>query len=214
MTRQGEIFLDALGDRASELHPEMLRQLNADESSAAISGTFARAGTRVGWIAALARPVVGPGLLMTRFGTDVPFTLQERHRVDAAGRLGLDAVRTIHFRAGAQRFADRLVRTTSPHVLRTLLGDRQRIAVDVVCSVSPGGGIHMEATSVTIRIARTRLRLPAVLSPRAELEDGWDESARRRTIAARIWHPLLGTLLEYSGTYRRETTPTQERPAQ
>lgn len=210
MTRQGEIFLDALGERSVDLHPEMTRQLSAPESSAPSSGVFARVGTRWGWIMALAQPVVGPGLLLTRFGVDVPFTLREQYRRDAAGTVGMDAVRTIQFRAGAQRFADRLVRTTAPHGLRTLLGDRQRIAVDVVCTVSPTGGIRMEATGVTVRIAGWSLRLPRLLSPRAELEDGWDDSVQLRTIAARIWHPLLGTLLEYSGTYRREA----QHPAQ
>ena len=60
--------------------------------------------------------------------------------------------------------------------------------------------------SAWLRLAGLRIPLPRVLSVRVEVTDGFDTATGRQTVAARAANPLLGTVLEYRGSFvwRRE----------
>lgn len=75
MTARGAAFLEALGEQAQRLHPEILAQMSVEATRDSAEGVFAVAGSRFGRVAVLAAPVIGPGLLVTRFARDVPFRI-------------------------------------------------------------------------------------------------------------------------------------------
>lgn len=202
MTTQGQVFLDALGDDAERLHPRLLAQLRAPGSVARAEGVFAVAGSRLGPLTALARPVLGPRMLVTRLGRDVPFSLTTSSGVDARGRATLDSARAFRFPSGTQHIIDRLTVSVHPGLVRNLLGARGRLELIEECSVTAEGFLRMRTRRVAVRLAGRRFALRGILGVRVDLVDGWDAVHERRTIDMRATNPLVGTVLQYRGWYR------------
>ena len=205
MITQGAVFLDALGETARDLHPEILAQMRAESTTVHAEGRFTRAGSRFGILTALARPVVGPGMLVTRFGHDVPFSITQRSGLAPSGRPTLDATREFRFAGGTQCISDRLTATGRPGIVHNALGDRGRVQLLEECTVTATGALRMRTVAVAVRIGSFRLALRGILRIRVVVEDGWDADNQRRTISLRARNPLLGTILEYRGWYRPVT---------
>ena len=207
MTERGAVFLAALGDDAARLHPRILAQMREDPPVDRALGVFAVAGSRQGLLALLAMPLVGPRLLVTRFGRDVPFTLTEESRSDDEGRPLLESSREFRFRGSTQRVDDRLVATGRPRELRNSLGAWGRVELVLDCSVTADGALRLESRQVAVRLGRRRVVLRGPLRIEVTVEDGWDDRQARRTIAMRTRSPLTGTVMEYRGWYRLEQEP-------
>ena len=224
MIARGTVFLDALGDAAESLHPAVLAQMRVQVAEGAedvAEGVFDVAGSRWRRLAALGVPVVGRGLLTTRFARDVPFRLRtrvERSRGGPTrgratgsgaenGRPVLVATREFRFPGETQCVTDRLAATGRGGIVHNILGDRGRVETLEQCTVTPDGALRMRSRAVALRVFGRRIALRGILRIDVELEDGWDETRRRRTVAMRASNPLLGTVLEYRGWYRYADAP-------
>lgn len=208
---RGQVFLDALGTDAERLHPEILAQYRTPVSTGHAEGVFAVAGSRFGRWAALARPVVGPGLLVPTSGREVPFVLRTRSGRAATGRATLDSTREFLFPGRTARIVDRLTVSVRPGLVRNLLGARGRVELIEECSVTAEGFLRMRTVRVALRLFGRRFALPGPLGVRVDLVDGWDAEHRRRTIDMRAVNPVLGTVLEYRGWYRESEPGPSER---
>lgn len=200
--RRGEVFLQALGADAERLHPEILAQMRAPASGDRAEGVFAVAGSRFGRLGVLALPVVGSRMLVTRFGRDVPFSLRTVVGRTPDGRATLDTTREFRFPGRTQFISDRLTVSVFPGLVRNLLGTRGRVELIEECSVTACGALRMRTRRLALRLGGRRFALRGVLGISVDLEDGWDEVHRRRTIDMRATNPLVGTVLEYRGWYR------------
>ncbi len=210
--RRGQVFLDALGAEAERLHPEILAQYRAPAPAGHAEGVFAVAGSRFGRWAALARPIVGPGLLVPTSGRDVPFVLRTITGRAETGRATLDSTREFLFPGRTARIVDRLTVSVRPGLVRNLLGARGRVELIEECSVTAEGFLRMRTVRVALRLCGRRFALPGPLGVRVDLVDGWDAEHRRRTIDMRAVNPVLGTVLEYRGWYRESEPSPSERP--
>ncbi|EYT58441.1 MULTISPECIES: DUF4166 domain-containing protein [Microbacterium] len=202
MTARGAAFLEALGEQAQRLHPEILAQMSVEATRDSAEGVFAVAGSRFGRVAGLAAPVIGPGLLVTRFARDVPFRIDTVSGRSRAGRATLDTVREFRFPGATQYVTDRLFATGHPGIVQNALGVRGRVQMLEHCSVTDEGALRMSTRAVALRLGRYRIALRGILRIEVELVDGWDEARHRRTIDMRATSPVLGTVLEYRGWYR------------
>jgi len=210
---RGEVFLAALGPDAERLHPEILAQMRTPTVLDSAEGVFTVAGSRFGRLGALALPIVGPRMLVTRFGHDVPFSLRSRAGRTPAGRATLDTTREFRFPGATQFISDRLTVSVVPGLVRNLLGARGRVELIEECSVTADGALRMRTRRIALRFWGRRFALRGILGISVDLEDGWDEAHGRRTIEMRARNPLVGTILEYRGWYRHvEDEPAILRP--
>lgn len=201
----GSVFLAALGDRAAGLRSEVLRYVSGAGvvgGEVPVEGTFAVAGSKLRWLNHLARPLVGPFLFVTAHERDVPFTVVNRVAWEPGHGLGLQAERVFEFRSGAQRFVDVLLPGEAAGTLTNLLGEARRVELELHCSVTGEGHLRLDSGRAWLRLGRLRLRLPRLVSVRAVVEDGFDDARGVHTVAARVRNPLIGTVLEYRGTFR------------
>lgn len=201
----GSVFLEALGADAARLHPEVRRYVagaGVVGGAVAVDGVFEVAGSRFGKLNLLARPLVGPNLFVTAFERNVPFTVVNTVSWEAGAGLGLAAERVFEFGSGRQRFVDVLLPGDRPGTLRNRLGTARRVELELRVSVTEAGHLRLVSERAWLRLGRVRLRLPALLSVRADVVDGYDDAARRNIVSARVRSPLLGTVLEYRGSFR------------
>lgn len=201
----GSVFLGALGAEASRLHPEVRRYAAGSGlvgGAVEVLGEFEVAGSRLRWLNLLARPFVGPHLFVTAFERQVPFRVVNTVAWEAGAGLGLQAERIFHFGAGDQRFVDVLLPGETPGTLRNRLGSARRVELELRCSVTAAGHLRLVSERAWLRFGRVRLRLPALLSVKADVVDGYDDAAQRNIVEARVRSPLLGTVLEYRGSFR------------
>lgn len=206
MTARGAVFLEALGAQADRLRPEILVQLRATADDDHAEGVFVVAGSRLRGLMALAAPIVGPGLCVTRFARDVPFRIRTTTAFSGSGRPILHTRREFRFAKGTQHVVDRLTATAKPGVVHNALGARGRVEMLEECSVTPEGALRMRTLAVALRLGRRRIALRGILGVHVDLVDGWDEAHGRRTVSMRARNPLLGTVLEYRGWYRYPDT--------
>ena len=203
----GSVFLQALGDEARKLHPEVLKYVAGGGtigSTVVVEGEFTVAGSRYGRLNLLARPFVGPDLFVTRYERNVAFRVENTIAVEDAAGLGLKSERIFMFRPGPQRFADVLLPSPRPGRLRNRVGASRRIELELRCSVTESGFLRLSSERAWLLFGPLRIRLPAFASVRAEVIDGFDDDAQRNTVRAEVRNPVLGTVLEYRGAFSRE----------
>lgn len=204
--RGESVFLAALGSEAARLHPRVLRYAEGSGDGAVTgTGTFRVAGSRFRWLGLLLRPIVGPQLLVTRYERNVPFTIVNRRVVSADGGSELRATRSFHFQKGTQVFSDILVPGVTPGTLRNWLGSAGRVDLELYCTATAQGFLRLTEGRAWVRLGRLRIRLPRLLGVRLDVEDGFDERSGRQAIDATVRSPILGTVLEYRGSFTFRT---------
>lgn len=198
------VFLRALGPDAERLHPAVASYVSGPPEPGLVgigAGTFEVAGSRYGRWNLLARLVVGPEVLLTARERDVPFEVVNRPALGPGGAPELRAERFFLFSTGTQGFSDVLRATDEPGILRNLLGPKGRLELRLRCDVTESGHLRLRAERSWLRLWRFRIPLPAVLTVSVDLEDGYDAAAERQTIRAKVRNPILGTVLEYRGSF-------------
>lgn len=205
------VLLAALGPDARRLSPEALAYVSGEGADRAgvvrVSGVFDQAGTRRALLMRLARPFLGPGLLITRRETNVPFDVVNTHSTDPSGRPLLSAVRTLKFRAGAQSFCDTMQLGPTPGTVRNRLGKQGRLELLLECVTTASGGFRLRSRTTRVQVggrsryARWGFSLPRRWGVMVEVDHGYDSDRGLHTISAICRLPLLGTLLEYSGSF-------------
>jgi len=200
------VFFAALGPAASRLRPECRDDAAGPTDRVIGEGVFEVVGSRFGRLGLLMRPFVGPRLLMTAHGRDVPFRVENRLVETAGGVTELHATRTVHFPSGDQEFVDLLRVGDEPGTLINVLGDARRVELLLRVSVTAEGHLRLHSERAWLRLGGLRIPVPRLLAVRVEVIDGFDESTGRQTVAARAVNPLLGTVLVYRGSFlwRRE----------
>jgi hypothetical protein len=209
------IFLAALGGEVERLRPEVRRYAEGPGDGIGIlDGVFDVAGSRFRWLGLAARPFVGAELLVTRYEREVPFRVCTRLVELADGRVELQTERSFSFRKGVQRFVDALLAGPTPGTLSNPLGRDRRLEVLLRCDATAEGHLRLRSETTWIRLGRRRVRLPKFLGMQVEGEDGYDEATGRQTIRTTARNLLLGTVLEYRGSfvYRIEARSTEEPP--
>ncbi len=204
MSGRDSVFLRALGDEAAQLRPEVLEYVSGPPEGHAIGigeGVFAVAGSPYRRLAGLLRLMVGPGVALTAYERDVPFTIRNLPSSEG-GALSLAAEREFRFGSGAQRFLDTLRVGAVPGTLVNVPGAHGRIEILLSCSATEAGDLLLRSRAARLRLGNRRIRLPRLLAVRLEAVDGWDAERERRTIDVRVRSPLLGTVMRYRGWFR------------
>lgn len=203
MTEGGSVFLAALGDEAGRLRPECRDYAEGPGTGVVVGeGVFSVAGSRFGRLGLLMRPFVGPRLLMTAHGRDVPFRVENRVTRGRDGAVELRATRTFRFPSGDQEFVDVLRAGDGPGALENVLGDAGRVELRLRAEVMHDGGLGLRSERAYLRLGRIRIPLPRLLSVTVAVVDGFDEAEARQTVDVVVRNPILGTVMEYRGWFR------------
>lgn len=197
------VLLEGLGSHAALLNPHVREYAEGPGVGAHVrgEGTFRFAGSRLGRLNLAVRPVVGSDLLMTRYGRDVPFSVQNTCFVDESGATVLAAERVFRFGDGSQRFIDELRAGPTAGTLVNVVGRSRRIELLLRCATTDSGDLVLWSERAWLRLAGIRLRLPSFLSVAVHILHGYDEQRGLQTVTARVRNPLLGTVLEYAGAF-------------
>lgn len=199
------VLLAALGDEAGRLRPEVARYAAGTGGGDVVGeGSFEVAGSRLGRLGWLLRSVVGPRLLLTGHGRDVPFRVVNRPREG-----GIRAERILDFASGSQTFADEL-RPGTAGTLVNLLGDAHRIELRLRCAATNAGHLRLTSDRCWLRLGRLRIPLPGALGVGVDVEDGFDDATGRQTVRASARNPILGTVLEYRGSFTWRVEPFRD----
>lgn len=185
----------------SHLLPEVLDFISHSGEGARARGIFVDAGSRLGVLNRLARPVLGPGLLLTQSGRSVLFDVTFQNRVAPDGKVELFTERVIRFGSRPERFVDALRLGSEPGTLLNYLGERRTVEIELACGVNSSGEFVMRSRRAWLRFAGLRLRLPRLLGVDARSVDGFDAATGRHTIDVSVRNPLIGTVLRYRGSY-------------
>ncbi|MFP3821577.1 hypothetical protein SB658_23045, partial [Bacillus sp. SIMBA_008] len=97
----------------------------------------------------------------------------------------LDTTREFRFPGTTQFISDRLTVSVLPGLVRNLLGARGRVELIEECSVTAQGALRMRTRRIALSLCGRRFALRGTLGIPVDLEDGWDEAQKRRTIEMR-----------------------------
>jgi hypothetical protein len=175
--------------------------LHGDASSdVLLVGSMDRVWRRHRWLDPALAALARERLLFPDAGRNVPATLRVHVRRDPAG--GPRQIWGRRFRFGVVRAFDaELAFDRRRNVIVERLGRTGRLQIVWRMESVDPDGLAVSAAGGWVRIAGRRIRLPAVLTPRALAVQhgvGRDGIAVEVTIGL----PILGPILGYSGTFR------------
>lgn len=212
------VYQLAMGADFALLQPELQEyfSLAAGSGPTAAGGPAIGLGTGIFDVAGGPRPVLRPLLrlagrdhaLFPEYQRDVPFSIENRAHLDAAGRPALTAVRTIDFDGGTRTMQDTTVWQDAAG-LTDVLGRSGTVRTDLACSVGADGRMRLVSRRTSLGAGRIRLGLPGLLEAAAFTEQWWDRPEGRFRIRTKVLQRQMGTVLEYQGSFSYRLVPSQ-----
>jgi len=193
-----------LGDALAVLHPRLAAYFSTipPGSIGRGSGVFDVVGTPRRWLWPVLWVLGKQGVLFPVDERAVPFSVTN---TPVPGASAIDAVRTFAFSGGHRAMVDR-IGVAGEGAGATLIDDlgtaaryRAHLAAIVV-----NGELHLSSTSTSVRLGRSRLVLPAFLSPVVSLVERFDDERNQQHVTVILALPLVGKLYEYSGYFTYE----------
>lgn len=197
-------YLRALGEQRPALHPALSTYFSpVPRGSVGIGeGVFDRVGTPRRWLWPLLRLLQTPGAVLAGWHEQVPFTIRNR---TIAGRAV--SVRTLHLADGDWVMKDAVSARPGGRVIDQI-GEPTTLAVAFEVAVDEHA-LTLRSTTVGVRVAGVRVRIPRLLAPVVRLRESAEKQAGRQRVELTVDAPLIGRVYEYSGTftYRVEHEP-------
>lgn len=193
---------DALGAAVADLHPQLVRYVEALPPGVVGigEGTYDRVGTPRRWLWPALAVLGSDGVLFPVWERDVPFTIE--NRLDAGV---LRSRRTFRLRRGERVMVDAVRRVDGR--LEDRVGRRGSVRVALVAEVRDGA-LELKSGAAWV----LGIRVPGFLAPRLRLTERWDESAQRQHVSLTIDAPLVGRVYEYTGSFRYRIEPALSSP--
>lgn len=212
------VYQLAMGKDFTLLQPELQEyfSLAPESCPAAAGGPVVGLGTGVFDVAGCPRPALRPLLrlagrdnaLFPEYQRDVPFSIENRAHLDAAGRPALTAVRTIDFDGARRTMQDTTVWEDGAG-LTDVLGRSGTVRTDLACSAGADGRMRLVSRRTRFGAGRFQPGLPRLLEAAAFTEQWWDRSEGRFRIRTKVLQRQMGTVLEYRGSFSYRLVPSQ-----
>lgn len=141
---------------------------------------------------------------MSGWHSDVPFTILNTPGVNGDGLPTVRAVRRFQFEHGPWDMVDSIEAVSG---IRTQLADylgHHRPIETVLHATVRDGALTIRSTGVAVRMAGSRVPIPALVAPSVSLLERFDDFSGKQHVAVTLSVPLLGTIYEYAGSFRYE----------
>lgn len=211
------IYEQAMGPAFQQLHPAIRQRLDLHSGRPLCfkaQGIMTRVRNAGWFMAPLLALAQRRHMMMPGQGHQVPFTLRLYAYKDGLGRETVAWLRQFDFPEGRQWFDTFTVLHRGS--LIDWFGTHQQMGSLLTMQPTPQGGFIMRAPRQWLQLGRRHLPLPRWLTGVALATEVYNEKLHRFEIDVSIRHPVLGTLLYYSGWYVGEVLPCppEEIPAE
>ncbi|MFD1513313.1 DUF4166 domain-containing protein [Halomarina rubra] len=211
------VYERALGDAASDLHPEVYERYDLSSEDDRVCVGRGRMhisrGTHV-LPALVAMPRLN--LLFPEAGRDVPFSVRTAGFRDEAGHEVLATVREFEFGETRRRFDSLTLWDANADRLLDFLGTGGHLVTELHPRVE-AGALVVESGRQWGRLAGRYVELPGPLAASVEVQDRYDDADERFHVHAVVENALAGHVLSYRGAFTeevdaRESVPHDLRP--
>jgi hypothetical protein len=217
MYARPSIFQIAMGERFNNLHPKIAERFSVGIGSriaCIATGTMSRIWHRSSAI----RPFLHLGarrhILVPERGANVPFTMENWPYLDRSGRETVTFSRTFELPKRRRRFDAQMVYDPGGEEIVDYLGTHQHVVAPLEFRATDAGGLVIRGTELRLAVAGAAVRVPALVTGRAEVHEWFDDRRGVFGINVRVTNPWLGPLFGYEGTFscsyvdlRRVQTP-------
>jgi hypothetical protein len=204
------IYQRALGSDFSKLHPQIQRRFAlTSQSGLAAIGTGIMDRIWHGGLYTLPFLYVGTwrSIMFPEHGTDIPFTIENYAYLDSAGRETVSWVRTFRTKK-TRRFDAYMIYSEDRGCIVDYLGTHQHLAVDIMLSVAPNGGLRLRSGEQRFYEGRVAFRFPLFFSGVADVCEWFDDKQGCFRIEVNASNRTWGNLFGYSGSFKVEWRST------
>lgn len=189
-----------LGDRFGELHPKLREYFSAieEENIGVGEGVFDVVGARRSWVRLGIRMFAPKDVLFAVWAHAVPFTVINT-RVPGARSPAVSGERIFRFTHGDSVMHDLITATADGLV--DVLGRSRRIRALFTADIVDGE-LRLVSTRIVVRAGGHHWRIPGPVAPRVSLIERYSEKDERQHVAVTVVVPIIGTVYEYSGSFR------------
>jgi len=197
------VYEAALGQAFGRLDPH-LQAIFGPAASWVGSGIFDEVGARHFWLRPALAVMVADRALPGGHGTGVPFDVTSRSHVEGDGRILQRTER--HFVIAGHDYSSvsttvaELDASTGGWTVTDYLGDAPRLVTAVAVSES-GGALRLESTDSRFQALGRSVPMWGPLGAQAVTLHRWDAGRQQHHIDVDVRHPLLGTVLSYTGYF-------------
>lgn len=183
----------ALGADFDRLAPQLRERLTPpDDDAVGHSAGLVTAGSRSRLLRPLFSVLAARRIAFAGFGTAVPVSVTT---VPGPGE-GLSRGREFLFPGATSRLIEDTVHEIDGS-LHVFLG-RSRAVETAFRATATDGGLTLVSTGSWVHVGRFRLRIPALIAPRAVVSERWVDDALR--VETHVSAPLFGQVFAYAGS--------------
>ncbi|GAB6931322.1 DUF4166 domain-containing protein [Paenibacillus sp. JCM 10914] len=201
------IYEQALGGDFHRLHPKIQERFGfgSRDGIASIGEGVMDEIWYSSWAAIPLHIGVTRHIMFPNKGKGIPFRIENYAYSDKYGRETVTWCRSFQFSQRQRWFDATMIYSLERACVVDYLGTKQHLAVDLDVSIAENGGIRIESGDQRFYEGWLRLRLPAVLTGKADVCEWYDDKNREYRISVEVRNPLLGPVFRYKGRFQAHT---------
>ena len=143
--------------------------------------------------------------LFPESGERVPFTISNVSRINEDQQAEVYWERTFYFPNAARQFNAKMTVDLDRRIVRDYLGDPSLFYSDLQFDVTKDGFLMIRSQQQRLVVGKKELSLPALLTGRVVVTEGYDDELEVYTIHVSIFNDMVGRMMMYAGQFAPST---------
>ncbi|WP_168119640.1 DUF4166 domain-containing protein [Paenibacillus sp. HB172176] len=198
------IYEQALGEQFRTLHPRIQQRFGF--SSRDNRASIGEGVMESVWFSKLAFLPLKLGttrhIMFPQGGRDIPFTIENYAYLDSYGRETVSWNRKFDFGSHIRSFDATMIYSDERRKIVDYLGNKQHLAVDLMISPAPNGGIRIRSGEQRVYERWLGFTFPSMLTGAAEVCEWYDEAEACYRIKIEVVNPIIGPVFRYKGAFQ------------
>ena len=143
--------------------------------------------------------------LFPESGEMVPFTISNVSRINEEQQAEVYWERTFYFPNATRQFNAKMTVDLDRRIVKDYLGDPSLFYSDLQFDVTKDGFLMIRSQQQRLVVGKKELSLPALLTGRVVVTEGYDDELEVYTIHVSIFNDMVGRMMMYAGQFAPST---------
>ncbi len=143
--------------------------------------------------------------LFPESGKMVPFTISNVSRINEEQQAEVYWERTFYFPNATRQFNAKMTVDLDRRIVKDYLGDPSLFYSDLQFDVTKDGFLMIRSQQQRLVLGKKELSLPALLTGRVVVTEGYDDELEVYTIHVSIFNDMVGRMMMYAGQFTPST---------
>lgn len=199
------IYETIVGTDFQKLHPKLQHRYALRSGTFRASGMMQSIETGAPWLQPVYYYFASSRFLFPESGTNIPFTITNTSYINESDEAVVYWERAFQFPHATRYFNATMTADLVNGLVKDYVGDPARFYSALHFSVTAEGSLLIRSGVQRAVFGALEIPLPKKFATRVVVLEGYDDTAQCYTIHVHMYHPHIGRMMSYAGTFTETT---------